>query len=65
MPELTETNEMTMCFPRTETLHDARRDADLELVRRVQSGDQAAFRDLVERYQAKIFSAIHRILRNR
>jgi len=38
---------------------------ELEMVRRVQSGDQAAFRDLVERYQAKAFSIIHRILRNR
>src|SRR6185295_2827811 len=39
--------------------------ADLELVRRVQSGDQGAFRDLVERHQAKVFSVAHRILRNR
>jgi RNA polymerase sigma-70 factor (ECF subfamily) len=65
MLELTETNEMTLCFPQAEAAQDARRDAELELVERVQSGDQAAFRDLVERYQAKIFSVIHRILRNR
>jgi RNA polymerase sigma-70 factor (ECF subfamily) len=65
MVELTQTNEMTMCFTQPGTLHDPRRDADIELIGRVQSGDQAAFRDLVERYQAKIFSVIHRILRNR
>jgi RNA polymerase sigma-70 factor (ECF subfamily) len=60
------TNELTMCFARVETtLQDARRDAELELVGRVQSGDQVAFRDLVERYQNKVFSVIHRILRNR
>jgi RNA polymerase sigma-70 factor (ECF subfamily) len=44
---------------------DARPPADTELVRRVQSGDHAAFRDLVERYQSKIFSIVYRILRNR
>jgi RNA polymerase sigma-70 factor (ECF subfamily) len=65
MLELTETNEMTLCFGQTETLHDTRRDAELELVGLVKSGDQAAFRDLVERYQGKVFSVIHRILRNR
>ena len=34
------------------------------LVRRVQAGDQAAFRDIVERYQAKVYSIIYGILRN-
>src|SRR5882724_2000253 len=56
---------MTACFPQTEPLHKLALTPELEIVRRVQSGDQAAFRDLVERYQAKIFSVIHRILRNR
>ena len=65
MLEMTETNELTMCFAQSEKLHDARREAELELVGLVQSGDQAAFRDLIDRYQAKVFSAIHRILRNR
>ncbi len=36
-----------------------------ELVRRVQARDEIAFRDLVERYQAKVFSIIYGILRNR
>lgn len=35
------------------------------LVRRAQAGDQAAFRDLVERYQSKVFSIIHGIVRQR
>ena len=35
------------------------------LVQRIQQGDQVAFRDLVERYQTKIYSAIYGIVRNR
>jgi RNA polymerase sigma-70 factor, ECF subfamily len=35
------------------------------LVRRVQAHDELAFRELVERYQAKVFSIIYGILRNR
>jgi RNA polymerase sigma-70 factor, ECF subfamily len=35
------------------------------LVRRAQSGDEAAFREIVERYQAKVFSIIHGIVRQR
>ena len=42
-----------------------RRAGELDLVRRVQSGDQQAFRDLVERYQSKVHSVIYGILRNR
>jgi len=34
------------------------------LVRRVQARDEMAFRDIVERYQAKVFSIIYGILRN-
>jgi len=34
------------------------------LVRRVQNGDEIAFREVVDRYQAKVFSIIHGILRN-
>ncbi len=40
-------------------------DVQAEFVRRIQSGDQAAFRELVEQHQAKIYSVIYRILRNR
>src|SRR5579859_6775928 len=35
------------------------------LVRRAQSGDETTFRDIVERYQSKVFSIIHGIVRQR
>lgn len=35
------------------------------LVRRAQSGDESAFREIVERYQSKVFSIIHGIVRQR
>ena len=35
------------------------------IVRRVQQGDEMAFRELVDRYQSKVFSIIYGILRNR
>lgn len=38
---------------------------EVALVRRAQRGEQEAFREIVERYQGKVFSIIHGILRNR
>src|SRR5579872_4643378 len=35
------------------------------LVRRAQAGDETAFREIVERYQSKVFSIIHGIVRQR
>jgi RNA polymerase sigma-70 factor (ECF subfamily) len=35
------------------------------LVRRAQSGDETAYREIVERYQSKVFSIIHGIVRQR
>jgi RNA polymerase sigma-70 factor (ECF subfamily) len=35
------------------------------LVRRAQGGDEPAFREIVERYQSKVFSIIHGIVRQR
>src|SRR5450755_740195 len=35
------------------------------LVRRAQSGDEEAFREIVEKYQSKVFSIIHGIVRQR
>lgn len=35
------------------------------LVRRAQEGDQIAFQEIVERYQSKVFSIIHGIVRQR
>src|ERR1700744_4356522 len=35
------------------------------LVQRAQAGDEAAFREIVERYQSKVFAIIHGIVRQR
>jgi RNA polymerase sigma-70 factor (ECF subfamily) len=35
------------------------------LVRRAQSGDETAFQEIVEKYQSKVFSIIHGIVRQR
>src|SRR4030095_16319471 len=35
------------------------------LVQRAQNGDETAFREIVERYQSKVFSIIHAIVRQR
>jgi len=43
---------------------DHRTSDEAELVRRVQAGDEAAFREIVERYQSKVYSIIYGILRN-
>lgn len=40
------------------------RNQDAELVRRAQAGDQTAFREIVERYQARVMSFINRFLHN-
>lgn len=44
---------------------DHRNSQEAALVKRVQAGDELAFREIVERYQAKVFSIIYGILRNR
>src|SRR6202790_1928294 len=49
---------------RTRTRVDHRNTEEAALVRRVQAQDDLAFREVVERYQAKIFSIIFGILRN-
>jgi len=49
---------------RARAVVDHRQSEEADLVRRVQAGDQAAFREIVERYQAKVFSIIYGILRN-
>jgi RNA polymerase sigma-70 factor, ECF subfamily len=42
-----------------------RQSEEAALVRRAQAEDEMAFREIVERYQAKVFSIIYGILRNR
>jgi len=43
---------------------DHRNTEEAALVRRIQAHDEIAFREIVERYQAKVFSIIFGILRN-
>src|SRR6202046_523275 len=43
---------------------DHRNSEEAALVRRVQARDEMAFRDIVDRYQSKVFSIIYGILRN-
>jgi len=49
----------------TKTKLDHRTTEEATLVRRVQAHDEMAFREIVDRYQAKVFSIIYGILRNR
>src|SRR5437868_9394801 len=49
---------------RERTRVDHRNTEEAALVRRVQARDEMAFREIVERYQAKVFSIIFGILRN-
>ena len=44
---------------------DHRNTDEAALVRRIQARDELAFREIVDRYQAKVFSIIYGILRNR
>ena len=50
---------------RTRTRVDHRTPEEAALVKRVQAKDEMAFREIVERYQSKVFSIIYGILRNR
>ena len=52
-------------IPRTKARVDHKTSDEAALVRRVQAGDEIAFREIVERYQTKVFSIIYGILRNR
>src|SRR5947209_10873128 len=49
---------------RTKARVDHRTSEEAALVRRVQAKDEMAFREIVERYQTKVFSIIYGILRN-
>jgi RNA polymerase sigma-70 factor (ECF subfamily) len=50
---------------RGRTRVDHKNSEEAALIRRAQAGDEMAFRDIVERYQSKVFSIIYGILRNR
>jgi RNA polymerase sigma-70 factor (ECF subfamily) len=55
----------TVAKPRAKAKVDNRYTDEALLVRRVQARDDMAFREIVERYQAKVYSIIYGILRNR
>ena len=50
---------------KTKARVDHKTSDEAAIVRRVQQGDEMAFRELVDRYQSKVFSIIYGILRNR
>ena len=50
--------------PRVKSRVDHKTTDEAALVRRVQARDEMAFREIVERYQTKVFSIIYGILRN-
>lgn len=52
-------------FPALKTRVDYQNTQEGALVRRAQAGEEAAFREIVDRYQAKVFSIIHGIVRQR
>lgn len=64
----TMTGALTISAPAAATNSKARVDyqqtEEAALVRRAQAGDEMAFHQIVERYQAKVFSIIYGILRN-
>ncbi|HEY1434494.1 MAG TPA: sigma-70 family RNA polymerase sigma factor [Thermoanaerobaculia bacterium] len=45
-------------------VHEDQDTSDLELVRRIKLGDDQAFREMVERYNARIYSLSYGVLRN-
>jgi RNA polymerase sigma-70 factor, ECF subfamily len=49
---------------RTRTRVDHKNSEEADLVRRIQAHDELAFREIVDRYQSKIFSIIYGVLRN-
>jgi RNA polymerase sigma-70 factor (ECF subfamily) len=50
---------------RAKTRADRKASEEANLIRRVQARDEMAFMEIVDRYQAKVFSIIYGILRNR
>jgi RNA polymerase sigma-70 factor, ECF subfamily len=52
-------------FPALKTRVDYQNTQEGGLVRRAQQGDETAFAEIVQRYQSKVFSIIHGIVRQR
>jgi RNA polymerase sigma-70 factor (ECF subfamily) len=59
------TGNVYLCVTPFETLPKQRNTPEVELVQRLKSGDEAAFRELVERHESRIRSVIYGIVRNR
>lgn len=65
------TNTATIAIPNAGIATGAKRRVsfkdtpEADIVRRVQAGDDLAFRELVEKYQSKVFSIIYGIVRRR
>jgi RNA polymerase sigma-70 factor (ECF subfamily) len=59
------TRATRLCVAPCEPLAKRRDTPEVELVSRLKAGDEVAFCEMVERYQSKIQSVIHGILRNR
>src|SRR5215471_11876992 len=53
------------CALRGEVTNASARTDDINLARRIRTGDQSAFRELVERYQSRIFRVLCGILNHR
>ena len=53
------------CQVRAKSRVDYQNTSEGALVHRAQAGEEAAFREIVERYQSKVFSIIHGVVRQR
>src|SRR5580692_8530674 len=58
------TSALPVSLGSSRTRVDHKNSDEAALVKRVQARDEIAFREIVERYQAKVFSIIYGILRN-
>jgi RNA polymerase sigma-70 factor, ECF subfamily len=67
MGSLCGTLALTGCENRTaaKSRVDYQNTPEGSLVQRAQTGDESAFREIVERYQSKVFSIIHGVVRQR
>jgi len=67
MGTLTETLQLPLTVKKSDLRIrvDYENTAEGAIVRRAQAGEEAAFREIVEKYQSKVFSIIHGIVRQR
>lgn len=65
MGSITAALDATQVLATTKNRVDYENTQEGTLVRRAQTGDEAAFQEIVEKYQSKVFSIIHGIVRHR